>query len=108
MQNARQVSLELEEIAALLEFAGQSSFKVKAYARAAEVVNTLGDEVGPLVEQGRLRELEGIGPSLARQIDEMWNTGSSEYLTRLRSENPPGVGELVQVEGATPKRVRAS
>jgi DNA polymerase (family 10) len=107
MQNARQVSLELEEIAALLEFAGQSSFKVKAYARAAEVVNTLGDEVGPLVEQGRLRELEGIGPSLARQIDEMWNTGSSEYLTRLRSESPPGVGELVQVEGATPKRVRA-
>ena len=33
MQNARQVSLALEEIAALLEFSGQSSFKVQAYTR---------------------------------------------------------------------------
>ena len=107
MQNARQVSLALEEIAALLEFSGQSSFKVQAYTRAAEVVKTLGDEVGSLVEQGRLRELEGIGPSLSRQIDEVWNTGSSELLSRLRSESPPGVGELVQVPGVTPKRVRA-
>jgi DNA polymerase (family 10) len=107
MQNARQVSLALEEIAALLEFAGQSSFKVQAYTRAAEVVKTLGDEVGSLVEQGRLRELEGIGPSLSRQIDEVWNTGSSELLSRLRSESPPGVGELAQVSGVTPKRIRA-
>lgn len=107
MQNARQVSLALEEVAALLEFSGQSPFKVQAYTRAAEVVKTLGDEVGPLVEQGRLLELEGIGPSLSRQIDEIWNTGGSEYLTRLRSENPPGVGELVQVPSVTPKRIRA-
>jgi DNA polymerase (family X) len=107
MQSTKQVSRELEEIAALLEFAGQSRFKVQAYERASEVVNTLGDELGPLVEQGRLRELEGIGSTLSRQIDEIWNTGSSELLQRLRSEQPPGIGELVQVQGLTPRRVRA-
>jgi DNA polymerase (family 10) len=107
MQSAREVCLALEEIAALLEFADESRFKVRAYARAAEVVNTLGDEVAPLVEQGRLLELEGIGATLARQIEEIYNTGSSEYLERLRREQPPGVGELVQVQGLTPRRVRA-
>jgi DNA polymerase (family 10) len=107
MQSTREVTLALEEIAALLEFAGESRFKVSAYARAAEVVNTLGDELAPLVEQGRLRELEGIGTTLARQIEEIYNTGTSEYLERLRSEQPPGVGELVQVQGLTPRRVRA-
>jgi DNA polymerase (family 10) len=106
MQDTRQVSLLLDEIAALLDFAGESRFKIKAYARAAEVVNTLGDELAPLVEQGRLRELEGIGTTLARQIEEIFNTGSSEYLERLRREQPPGVGELVQVQGLTPRRVR--
>jgi len=107
MQDTRQVSLLLDEIAALLDFAGESRFKIKAYARAAEVVNTLGDELAPLVEQGRLRELEGIGATLAHQIEEIFNTGTSEYLERLRREQPPGVGELVQVQGLTPRRVRA-
>ncbi|HWP07296.1 MAG TPA: helix-hairpin-helix domain-containing protein, partial [Polyangiaceae bacterium] len=107
MQDTRQVSLLLDEIAALLDFAGESRFKIKAYARAAEVVNTLGDELAPLVEQGRLRELEGIGATLAHQIEEIFNTGSSEYLERLRREQLPGVGELVQVQGLTPRRVRA-
>jgi DNA polymerase (family 10) len=107
MQSPRQISLDLSEIAALLDFAGTSSFKVRAYERAAEVVNTLGEELGPLVEQGRLQELEGIGAALSRQIDEMWNTGSSEVLTRLRAEQPPGVAELIQVEGLTPRRIRA-
>lgn len=107
MQNTRQVSLSLEEIAALLDFAGESRFKITAYARAAAVVNTLGDELAPLVEQGRLRELEGIGATLASQIEELFNTGTSEYLERLRREQPPGVGELVQVQGLTPRRVRA-
>lgn len=107
MQNTRQVSLFLDEIAALLDFSGESRFKIKAYARAAEVVNTLGEELAPLVEQGRLRELEGIGTTLAHQIEEMFNTGTSEYLERLRREQPPGVGELVQVQGLTPRRVRA-
>jgi DNA polymerase (family X) len=107
MQSTREVALALEEIASLLEFAGELRFKVNAYARAAEVVNTLGDELAPLVEQGRLRELEGIGGTLARQIEEIYNTGSSEYLERLRREQPPGVGELVQVQGLTPRRVRA-
>jgi DNA polymerase (family X) len=107
MQSTREVSLALEELAALLEFAEASRFKVRAYARASEVVNTLGEELAPLVEQGRLRELEGIGDTLARQIEEIYNTGSSEYLDRLRRELPPGVGELVQVPGLTPRRVRA-
>src|SRR5688572_19336162 len=107
MQSTRQVSLALEEIAALLEFAGESRFKAQAYRRAAEVVDTLGDELGPLVEQGRLQELEGIGATLSHQLEELWNTGSSEYLVRLRSAQPPGVGELLQVKGLTPRRIRS-
>ena len=107
MQNTREVSLGLDEIAGLLEFSGASRFKVIAYRRAAEIVNTLGGELGPLVEQRRLEELEGIGAATARQIDEIWNLGTSELLTRLRSEAPPGVSELMQVKGLTPRRIRA-
>jgi DNA polymerase (family 10) len=107
MQDPRQISLDLDEIATLLEFSGASKFRVNAYRRGAEVVNTLGDELGALVEQARLEEVEGIGPTLSRQIEELWNTGSSELLVEIRRAQPEGVVELVQVEGLTPRRIRA-
>jgi DNA polymerase (family X) len=107
VQDANEVARGLDEIAGLLLFAGQPKFKVRAYERAAEVVRTVGDALGGLVEQDRLRELEGIGTTLSRQIQELWNTGVSAYLLRLRSEHPEGAAELVQVEGMTPRRIRA-
>ena len=73
---------------------------------AAAIVRTVASELSILVEQDRLRELEGIGTALSRQIQELWNTGSSEYLMRLRREHPEGAAELVQVEGLTPRRIR--
>jgi len=93
-------------MAALLEFAKAPKFKVRAYLRAVEVVDTVAD-LAPLVEQGRLAELEGIGASLSRQIEELWNTGGSQFLERLRRELPEGASELIQVEGMTPRRLRA-
>ena len=105
MQNTSQVASALREVAALLEFSKAPQFKVKAYRRAVEVVNTVGD-LAPLVEQGKLGDLPGIGPSLSRQIQELWNTGSSPFLVRLRSEQPEGASEMVQVDGMTPRRLR--
>jgi DNA polymerase (family 10) len=107
VQDARQVSLGLDELAALYEFLGASRFKSIAYGRAAEIVNTLGGELGALIEQKRLEELEGIGSATARQIEEIWNSGTSELLTKLRGEAPEGVSELMQVKGLTPRRIRA-
>ncbi len=107
MQDWHEVVAGLEHIAALLRFAGEPKFKIMAYERAAEVVKTIGDELGPMVEQDRLLELDGIGPSLSRQIQELWNSGESEYLNRLRGEQPEGAAELVLVEGMTPRRIRA-
>ncbi|HKO54218.1 MAG TPA: PHP domain-containing protein [Polyangiaceae bacterium] len=105
VQDTRQVSNALREMAALLEFSKAPKFKVKAYQRAAEVVDTVSD-LAPLVEQGRLASLEGIGVTLSRQIEELWNTGSSQFLVRLRAEQPEGASELIRVEGMTPRRLR--
>lgn len=106
MQNTSQVSGALREIAAWLEFSNAPKFKIKAYQRAVEVIDTVAD-LAPLVEQGRLKDLEGIGATLSRQIEELWNTGHSQLLNRLRSEQPEGASELIQLEGMTARRLRA-
>jgi DNA polymerase (family 10) len=107
VQDSRQVALALDEIAALMEFAGAKRFQTQAYERGARIVESVADDLGSYVEQDRLVEIDGIGPSLSRQIQELWNTGESALLARLRSEHPPGTAELMQVEGLTPKRIRA-
>jgi DNA polymerase/3'-5' exonuclease PolX len=77
MPSYRDVAHALNEIAALLRFGGEVKFKVDAYEHAANVVTTLGGELAERVEEDRLREIQGIGATLSRQIQELWNTGSS-------------------------------
>lgn len=107
MQNSNSVARALEEVAGLLEFAGEPKFKVRAYRHAARVAADLGDELGAVVEQARLQEIEGIGPALSAQIEALWNTGTSELLSRLQREHPEGARELLLVDGLTPKRIRS-
>lgn len=107
MQDPAQVARGLQEIAALLMFSGESRFKTRAYERAATLVATLGPDLASIVEQDSLRTLEGIGDVLSRQILELWNTGSSVLLQRLRRELPEGAAELLRVSGMTPRRIRA-
>jgi DNA polymerase (family 10) len=103
----RQVAISLQEIAALLGLGGRERFRVRAYEQAARIVKTLGPDLGRLVEQGELPRLSGIGPALARQIQELWERGDSTYLERLRGEYPAGAAELARIPGMTLKRIRA-
>jgi DNA polymerase (family 10) len=105
VQDPAQISLALEEMAALLTLQGAPTFKVKAYERGARIVKLLGADLGPLIDQDRLRSVQGIGAALSQQIQELWNSGSSEYLVRLRSALPPGAAQLTRVPGMTRRRI---
>ena len=106
VQDPARIALALEEIASLLQLNGESH-KARAYARGATIVVTLGQELESLVRDGQLTEVEGIGPSLSRQISELWNTGSSSLLTRLHATFPEGSAELASLPGITPRRMQA-
>lgn len=107
MQHPVVVAERLDEIAALLSLSRAPRFRVKAYERAARVVRLLGAELGGVIERGGLQDIEGIGAALSRQVEELWRSGSSDYLSRLRVEHPPGAGELARVRGMTARRIRA-
>jgi DNA polymerase (family X) len=105
--DAAQIARTLAEIATLLGLSEGGRFKADAYARGAQVVSGLGDELGPLVSAGRLTDIEGIGASLSKQIAELYGTGRSSLLDKLRAEFPPGTAELATLPGMTLRRIRA-
>ena len=59
------IARALREMARLLDLAGETQFKVRAYHRAAQALERLGANLGRLVKEERLTELHGIGPRLA-------------------------------------------
>ena len=100
------VARALREIGLYLELKGENRFRARAYETGARAVEELREDLGALVDEERLTSVPGIGPALAATIAEIWSTGRSQQLERLRTELPPGVLELAEVPGLGLKKIQ--
>lgn len=101
MDNA-DVAAILYEIADLLDLQG-IAFKPIAYRKAASSIEQLEEPISKVVEEGRLKEVKGVGESIAKKVEEIVRTGKLAYLEKLRKEVPPELTELVKVPDVGPK-----
>jgi len=96
-----EVAARLEEVARILNEQGANRFRVEAYRRAAATIRRLARPVSEIVRgegvEG-LRQLSGIGESLARAIYQTVTSGRLPMLERLRGEADP-VELLASVPG---------
>ena len=102
----KQVASVLGEVADLLELKGENTFKVRAYANAARAVSSLEEDLAGLVESGELVKVKGIGKGLAENITELVRTENLEMLDELKAGFPPGLFELLKIQGLGPKKVK--
>ncbi len=100
------IARALREMARLLDLTGETQFKVRAYDRAAYALERLSANLGRLVEEERLTELHGIGPRLAAVVSELYLTGSSKALEKLRREYPRGAAELSRIPELGLRRIK--
>lgn len=106
MHDKFEVAAALRETGVLLNASGENSFKAKAYLNAARALESANLDFGRLIKEDRLQELPGVGASIAAYITELYKTGETPLLTRLRNALPPGVLELSQIDGMTVKRIQ--
>jgi len=100
----RQVAETLYFMGQLLEVLGDNPFKVRAYYKAAEVVERLATPVSRLDEE-QLKEIPGIGSAIAKKMREIVKTGSFQELETVRAGIPEPLIELLSLEGIGPKTV---
>jgi len=96
----------LEEISQYLKIENEP-FKPRAYAKAAEVITGLDEEVVVIYKRGGLKTLKdipGVGESIAEKIEELIKTGRLKYYEQLKKELPVDLSELTSVEGVGPKQ----
>ncbi len=89
------IAAQLRELAVYYELDGDRN-RSFAYERAAKSVEAAAG-LHRLIEEGRLEELPGIGPSIARVVVDLYRQGTVGVLERLRAAWPPVVIELAQI-----------
>ena len=106
VQNA-EIAAMFDQTADLLDLQGENPFRVRAYRRAARVIEGLPQSVFSMLKGGRdLSELPGIGKDLAGKIAEIEKTGHFELLDSLKKTLPGDIGEMTALPGLGPKRVK--
>jgi DNA polymerase (family 10) len=102
--NNREMAGTFEAIANLMEIKGEAIYRILAYRRAAEALRGLGRDISKIWEAGELEDIPGVGKAIAGKIDEMIRTDRLEFYEKLASEIPPGLIELLKIDGIGPKK----
>jgi DNA polymerase (family 10) len=100
--NKKQIVHFLEEIAIYLEIKGENPFKVTAYRKAAQSLETDERSLSQIED---LSKIKGIGKGTAAVIQEIVETGSSTLLEELRAEIPADLLQLLKIPGLGAKKI---
>jgi len=103
----QEIAKLLRMMAAYLEMKG-IAFKPQAYEKAAYSVESLDEDIEEFVKRAGkegLKNLPGIGESIAEKIIEYLKTGQIKELEELKKEVPVDIETLTSIEGVGPKTV---
>lgn len=104
--NKKEIAQIFEEIAVLLELQAANPFRIRAYRNGARALLNTDEDLKILVQEKRLADLEGIGEDLAGKITTLYKTGRLPFYEKLKKSTPPGVLELLKVQGLGGKKIK--
>jgi DNA polymerase (family 10) len=94
------------EMATLLEVRNESVFRVRAYQRAAQMLESLTEDIVAVTARGGLQKLPGIGKDLAVRVEEFLHTGRIDQLDQMRRDVPPRFLTLLEIRGLGPRTAK--
>ena len=102
----KDISDVLERIGTMMEIKGENPFKVRAYFAGARTLQTMEDDLGEVIEEGRLGEIPGIGKALTEKIETLYATGELEFYDKLLASVPSGLLDLLDIPGLGGKKIK--
>lgn len=94
------------KIAMILELKGENVFRIRAYERAAQNIEEMGEKIEELAHNDELTKISGVGADLAAKIKEIIDTGTCKYYEQLKKDTPAGLIEMLKIQGLGPKTVK--
>ena len=96
----------LERIGTMMEIKGENPFKVRAYFSGARTLQTMEEDLGQVIDEGRLGEIPGIGKALTEKIETLHTTGELEFYDKLVASVPSGLMDLLDIPGLGGKKIK--
>jgi len=96
------------EIAEFLEME-RIPFKPFAYQKAAITLETLEEDIEEIYKKGgieALKEIPGVGESIAKKIEEYLKTGKIRYYEKFKKKIPIDLSEIIAIEGMGPRKAK--
>ncbi|MFH1238506.1 MAG: helix-hairpin-helix domain-containing protein, partial [bacterium] len=105
MKNS-QIARIFSNIAKILEIKGENPFRIRAYDKAAQTLESLTEDIETVAEKDELENITGIGKDLALKIKEILKTGKLKFYDDLLKETPPGLLDIMAVPSVGPKTAK--
>jgi DNA polymerase (family 10) len=103
MKNS-EIARVFHDMADLLELKNDNIFKIRAYRRAAQVIEHLPKEMAVMLEQGEdFQKIPGVGEAIADKSTELITTGRLKAYEDLKAKFPEGITRLLEIPGIGPK-----
>jgi DNA polymerase (family 10) len=91
--------------AAVMEIKGENPFKAIAFSKVSRILKDLAFDVKKAAEEGKLKDVEGLGESSLRIINEYLKTGRSTDFDEVAASVPAGLIPLLDIPGLGPKTI---
>jgi DNA polymerase (family X) len=105
MEN-REVARILRDTAQLLEIDGAIIGRYRSYEKVAELLYSIPDRIEDIAKDPKkLKELPGVGDSMAEHIREILDTGDYTLRQELLKKYPTSLLDLLQLQSLGPKKV---
>ena len=101
-----EVARQFELMADVLELKGQNPFRIRAYRRAAQSLESLSEDLEAVAREDRLEDIPGVGADLAGKIQEYLRVGKIKEIAAASKGIPHGVVELMNIPGVGPRTAR--
>ena len=96
----------LERIGTMMEIKGENPFKIRAYSAGARTLQTMEEDLGEVIEEGRLGDIPGIGKALTEKIETLYATGELDFYDKLVASVPSGLMDLLDIPGLGGKKIK--
>src|SRR5690349_18065982 len=91
--------------AAIMEIRGESVFKAIAFSKVSRILKDMSVDIRKACEEGTLDEIEGIGASSCKIIQDFVKTGKSKDYEEVAATVPAGLIPMLSIPGLGPKTI---
>ncbi|MBU0479033.1 DNA polymerase/3'-5' exonuclease PolX [bacterium] len=103
--NNKEIAEIFHSIADILEIKAENPFRIRAYRRAAQVIEELSQSIKDIYTNGKLPNIPGIGEGIAGKISELVQTGKLAEYETIKKSVPSGLLEMLNISSVGPKTV---